>query len=48
VRPRPPIILYAEENRLLLQTVRDVLEFAGWYVRPIPRDRSGLPPRRQS
>jgi CheY-like chemotaxis protein len=34
VRTRPAIILYAEENQLLLQTVRDVLEFAGWYVRP--------------
>jgi CheY-like chemotaxis protein len=31
---RPAIILYYEENRMLLQTVKDVLEFAGWYVRP--------------
>jgi DNA-binding response OmpR family regulator len=28
------IILYVEENSMLLQTVRDVLEFAGWYVKP--------------
>jgi DNA-binding response OmpR family regulator len=34
VRPRPAIILYVEQNRMLLQTVRDVLEFAGWYVKP--------------
>jgi CheY-like chemotaxis protein len=34
VRPKPAIILYVEENRMLLQTVRDVLEFAGWYVKP--------------
>jgi CheY-like chemotaxis protein len=34
VRPRPAIILYAEQNQMLLQTVRDVLEFAGWYVKP--------------
>ena len=32
--PRPPIILYVERNQMLLQTVRDVLEFAGWYVKP--------------
>lgn len=31
---RPPIIFYVEHNKMLLQTVRDVLEFAGWYVRP--------------
>ncbi|HEX8161918.1 MAG TPA: response regulator [Pyrinomonadaceae bacterium] len=30
---RPAVILYVEENRALLETVRDVLEFAGWYVR---------------
>ena len=30
----PAIILYVEQNQLLLQTVRDVLEFAGWYVKP--------------
>jgi CheY-like chemotaxis protein len=34
VRPRPAIILYVEQNQMLLQTVRDVLEFAGWYVKP--------------
>jgi CheY-like chemotaxis protein len=34
VRPHPAIILYVEQNRMLLQTVRDVLEFAGWYVKP--------------
>ena len=34
MRQRPAIILYVEENRMLLQTVRDVLEFAGWYVKP--------------
>ena len=28
------IILYVEENALLLRTVGDVLEFAGWYVKP--------------
>lgn len=32
--PRPAVILYVEQNRMLLQTVRDVLEFAGWYVKP--------------
>jgi len=31
---KPAVILYVEENRMLLQTVRDVLEFAGWYVKP--------------
>jgi CheY-like chemotaxis protein len=31
---RPAVIFYYEENRMLLETVRDVLEFAGWYVRP--------------
>jgi CheY-like chemotaxis protein len=36
VFPRPPIILYVERNQMLLQTVRDVLEFAGWYVKPCP------------
>jgi CheY-like chemotaxis protein len=34
VRPKPAIILYVEQNRTLLQTVRDVLEFAGWHVKP--------------
>jgi CheY-like chemotaxis protein len=38
VRPRPAIILYVEQNQMLLQTVRDVLEFAGWYVRPCSGD----------
>ena len=31
---KPAVILYVEHNKMLLQTVRDVLEFAGWYVRP--------------
>jgi CheY-like chemotaxis protein len=35
---RPAVILYVEENRMLLQTVRDVLEFAGWYVKPCSSD----------
>ena len=30
---RPAVILYVEENQMLWQTVRDVLEFAGWYVK---------------
>lgn len=30
---RPAVILHVEENLILWQTVRDVLEFAGWYVR---------------
>ena len=34
MRPRPAVILYVEQNQILLQTVRDVLEFAGWYVKP--------------
>jgi CheY-like chemotaxis protein len=34
VGPRPAIILYVEQNQMLLQTVRDVMEFAGWYVKP--------------
>jgi CheY-like chemotaxis protein len=34
VPTRPAVILYVEQNQMLLQTVRDVLEFAGWYVRP--------------
>ena len=38
MRPRPAIILYVEQNRMLLQTVRDVLEFAGWYVKPCADD----------
>lgn len=35
---RPAIIFYYEENQMLLQTVKDVLEFAGWYVRPCSSD----------
>jgi len=31
---KPAVILYVEHNKMLLQTVRDVLEFAGWYVKP--------------
>jgi CheY-like chemotaxis protein len=31
--PRPRVIFYAENNRHLLALVRDVLEFAGWYVK---------------
>ncbi len=29
-----PAILYVEDNHLLLQTVKDVLEMAGWHVEP--------------
>jgi DNA-binding response OmpR family regulator len=32
------MILYVEQNRVLLQTVQDVLEFAGWYVKPCSSD----------
>ena len=35
---RPVIIFYYEENRMLLEIVKDVLEFAGWYVRPCRSD----------
>jgi DNA-binding response OmpR family regulator len=38
VPTRPAIILYVEQNRMLLQTVQDVLEFAGWYVEPCSND----------
>jgi DNA-binding response OmpR family regulator len=38
VPTRPAIILYVEQNQMLLQTVRDVLEFAGWYVKPCSDD----------
>jgi DNA-binding response OmpR family regulator len=31
--PRPRVIFYAENNKRLLELVRDVLEFAGWYVK---------------
>ena len=34
--PRPRIILYVENNERLQELVRDVLEFAGWYVKPTP------------
>jgi CheY-like chemotaxis protein len=34
VPSKPAVILYVEQNRMLLQTVQDVLEFAGWYVKP--------------
>ena len=34
----PAVIFYVEQNRLLLQTVQDVLEFAGWYVKPCSSD----------
>jgi two-component system chemotaxis response regulator CheY len=29
-----PAILYVEDNHLLLQTVKDILEMAGWHVEP--------------
>ena len=35
---KPAVILYVEQNQILLQTVRDVLEFAGWYVKPCSDD----------
>ncbi len=35
---KPAVILYVEHNRMLLETVRDVLEFAGWYVKPCSDD----------
>ena len=38
MRPKPVVILYVEQNQMLLQTVRDVLEFAGWYVKPCSGD----------
>jgi CheY-like chemotaxis protein len=38
VPTRPAVILYVEQNQMLLQTVRDVLEFAGWYVKPCGSD----------
>ncbi|HJR08332.1 MAG TPA: response regulator [Pyrinomonadaceae bacterium] len=31
--PRSRVIFYAENNERLLEIVRDVLEFAGWYVK---------------
>lgn len=38
MKTRPAIIFFYEENRMLLQTVKDVLEFAGWYVKPCESD----------
>jgi DNA-binding response OmpR family regulator len=38
VPTHPAVIFYVEQNRLLLQTVQDVLEFAGWYVKPCSSD----------
>ena len=38
MRPKPAVILYVEQNQMLFQTVRDVLEFAGWYVKPCSGD----------
>ena len=32
--PPPRIILYLEDNERILVLVREVLEFAGWYVKP--------------
>jgi CheY-like chemotaxis protein len=32
--PPPRVILYVEDNRMLRETVCDVLQFAGWYVKP--------------
>lgn len=32
--PPPRIILYLEDNERILVLVSDVLEFAGWYVKP--------------
>ena len=36
--PRPRVIFYAENNRRLLELVRDVLEFAGWHVKECTDD----------
>jgi DNA-binding response OmpR family regulator len=33
LRPRPAIILLVEHNHMLRVVVRDVLEFAGWYIK---------------
>jgi CheY-like chemotaxis protein len=38
MRARPAIILYLESNQILARTVQDVLEFAGWYVKPCADD----------
>lgn len=32
--PPPRVIFYLEDNDRILVLVRDVLEFAGWYVKP--------------
>jgi DNA-binding response OmpR family regulator len=32
--PPPRIIFYLEDNERILVLVREVLEFAGWYVKP--------------
>jgi DNA-binding response OmpR family regulator len=32
--PAPRVILYLEDNERILVLVREVLEFAGWYVKP--------------
>ena len=32
--PPPRVILYLEDNERILVLVREVLEFAGWYVKP--------------
>lgn len=34
--PRSRVILYLEDNSRLQELVRDVLEFAGWYVKSSP------------
>jgi DNA-binding response OmpR family regulator len=36
--PRSRVIFYAENTRHLLELVRDVLEFAGWYVKECTDD----------
>lgn len=33
MHPRPAIILLVEHNQMLRVVLRDVLEFAGWYVK---------------
>ena len=32
--PPPRVIFYLEDNERILVLVREVLEFAGWYVKP--------------
>ena len=34
--PRSRVILYLEDNERLQELIRDVLEFAGWHVKPSP------------